>query len=54
VCFELDALALATKWSFRATYPAMITSKPLKPNLGPTFVVERFVVCVGIEVKGST
>ncbi len=54
VCFELDALALAVEWSFWATCPATIASKPLKLNLGPTLVAERSVVRVGGEVKGCT
>jgi len=54
VCFELDVLALVVKWSSQATYPATNTSKPPRPNLGPTLVAERSVVHVGGEVKGGT
>ncbi len=53
VCFGLDALALAAKWSSWATCLAMITSKPPRPNPGPTLVVERSTVRVGVEVKGG-
>jgi hypothetical protein len=28
VCFEVDALTLAVEWSFRATCPTTIVSKP--------------------------
>jgi hypothetical protein len=38
VCFEFGALALAAEWSFQATCPAMIASKPLKPNPNPMLV----------------
>jgi hypothetical protein len=44
MCFELNALALATDWSFQATYPATITSKPPKPNPSPMLVAERSIM----------
>jgi hypothetical protein len=54
VCFKLDALALVVEWSFWVTYPAVITSKPPRPNLGPTLVAKRFAMCVGGEVRAGT
>ncbi len=54
VSFELDALTLAAEWSFRATYPATIASKPLKPNPSPTLIADRIIVHVGEEVNEST
>jgi len=54
VSFELDALALAAKWSSQATCSATNVSKPPRPNLDLTLVVERFVMHVGGEVRGGT
>jgi len=54
MCFKLDALALVVEWSFRATFLVAITSKPLKPNHGPTLVSEKSTVHVGGEVRGGT
>ncbi len=52
VCFELRTLALAAEWSSWATYPAVITSKPPRPNPDPTLEVERPTVRVGGEGEG--
>ncbi len=54
VCFELDILALTIEWSSWDTCPAIIVSKPPRPNLSQTLIVERFVMHVGGEVRGST
>jgi len=54
VCFELDNLALAAEWSSRATCLTAIASKPLRPNLDPMLVAERFAVHVGGEVRRGT
>ncbi len=54
MCFELDALALVVKWSSGATCPAVIVSKPLRPNPGPMLQAERSIMRVGREVKGGT
>lgn len=54
VCFELDTLALAAKWSSWATCRAAIVSKSTRPNPGPTLEVERYVVRMGSNVRGST
>ncbi len=54
MCFEFDALALATKWSSWATCPAMIASKPPRPNLSPMLIAKRYVMCVGGEVREGT
>ncbi len=54
VCFQLDTLALIVEWSSRATRLVAIASKPLRPNLSPTFEVETFVVLMGGEVRGGT
>jgi hypothetical protein len=54
VCFELDDLALAAKWSSQATCSATNMSKPPRLNLDLTLVAERFVVHVGGEVRGGT
>jgi hypothetical protein len=54
MCFELDALTLVAEWFFRATCRAVIASKPPRPNLGPTLIVERFIMHVGGEVRGGT
>jgi hypothetical protein len=54
MCFELDALALAAKWFSWATCLVAIVSKPPRPNLNPTLIAERSIVCVGKEVSGST
>jgi hypothetical protein len=54
MCFELDALALMVEWSSWATYLAAIASKPPRPNLGLTLIVERSTMRVGGQVRGGT
>jgi hypothetical protein len=54
LCFELDTLALTAQWSSWATCPTAIASKPLRPNLGLTFITKRSVMCVGGQVRGGT
>jgi hypothetical protein len=49
VCLELAVLTLVAEWSSWATCPTVIASKPLRPNPGSTFVVEKFVMHVGGE-----
>jgi hypothetical protein len=41
MCFELNVLALAAKWSFQATRPATIASKPPRPNPSLMLIAER-------------
>jgi hypothetical protein len=54
VSFELDALALTTKWFFWATCHVAIASKSPRPNLGPTLIVEGFAMHVGEDMRGGT
>ncbi len=54
VFFKLDTLTLTAKWSSWATCPVAITSKPPRPNPGPTLIAERSAMRVGGEMKGGT